>query len=101
MSVELPMQDFGKRAEQPYIIFQNNYGKFGTGRVKSWVKMQLDGTILEDKKPIFTEYEMNLLKQWIDVNKLPILLHWTQEKTDLKEIIEMIKPVNAIKAKNI
>lgn len=94
MAIELPIQtkeDFNC----PYIIVQNNREKRRADGLKSWVKMRLDGTVLENKKLIFEDYEISELKYWIEVNKLPILLHWTQE-TDTFETIKMLKTMEVI-----
>ena len=93
MCVELVMLGYGEKAEQPYIIVQNNYEKFGANRTQSWVKVGLDGKVIGDKKLIFEEHELRELKTWIDINKLPILMYWTQEEFGSTEISEMIRPI--------
>lgn len=97
MAVELPIQTFEKNKDfnYPYIIVQNNREEWRADGLKSWVKMKLDGTVLENKKLIFEDYEMSELKYWIEMNKLPILSHWTQE-TDTFETIKMLKTMEII-----
>lgn len=99
MSIELPIAGWGKYPEQPYIIVQNNYEKFGADRTQSWVKVGLDGNVIDDKKLIFKEHELRELKTWIDINKLPILMYWTQEEIDYNDISEMIRTMNVIQPK--
>lgn len=100
MSIELAIQGFGKSPEQPYIIIQNNYEKFGIDRTQSWVKVGLDGKVIGDKKLIFKEHELQELKNWIDINKLPILMYWTQEEIGSIEITKMIRKITSIEPNN-
>jgi len=97
MRVELVLQSFGNIENQPvYIIVQNDYEKQGN---LNWVKMRLDGTIINDVTPIFSEIELKNLKEWIEINKLAILLYWTQEVIDYLEIIKYIKPIKTLEVK--
>ena len=99
MNVELAMQSMGKIInEPPYIIVQNDYED---GRNLNWVKVRLDGTILDDKKLIFNEEEIYWLKYWIEINKLAILMYWTQEKNSSSDILKLVKPINIIEPKHI
>lgn len=95
MNVELSLQSIGKIVnEHVYLIVQNDYED---KQNLNWFKIRIDDyTILEDKKPIFTDDEMNLLKLWIEVNKLPILMQWTQTDYSWLELSKLIKPVNVI-----
>ncbi len=97
MNIELVMQSFGKIENiQPYIIIQNDYEDKHN---MNWVKMRLDGTILNNKKLVFNDYEIEELKTWIEVNKLPILMYWTQETNGSIEILELIKTFQVIEPK--
>lgn len=88
MNVELALQGMGKiENEPPYLIVQNDYEDKHN---LNWLKVRLDGTAIGDKKLVFKEHELRKLKSWIEINKLPILMYWTQEEIDSKEITEMI-----------
>ena len=91
MNIELVVLPMGKVENvPPYIIIQNDYE---TKHNLNWVKMRLDGTILEDKKLIFSDDEIQDIKQWIEINKLPILLCWTQEVIYSSDIAELTIPI--------
>lgn len=91
MRIELAVQRFGNIENQPvYIIIQNDYEKQGN---LNWIKMRLDGTIINQVTPIFTDIEMKKLKDWIELNKLAILLYWTQEVIGYLEILEYVIPI--------
>lgn len=91
MNVELVMQSMGKiENEPPYILVQNDYDDKSN---LNWVKVRLDGTPLNDEQLVFDEEcEMYELKQWIELNKLPILMYWTQEENSYLKISKMIRP---------
>lgn len=94
MRVEFVLQRFGKIENQPvYIIVQNDYEKQGNF---NWIKMKLDGTIINDGNPVFSEAEFEKLKEWIELNKLAILLllYWTQEEIGYMEILKYIHPID-------
>lgn len=92
MNIELVLQYMGKiENEPPYILVQNDYDD---KRNLNWVKVRLDGTPTNNKKLVFSEKEIEALKQWIELNKLPILMYWTQEECGYIEIIKLIVPVN-------
>ena len=92
MRVELVLQRFGKIENQPvYIIVQNDYEKQGNF---NWIKMKLDGTIINDVNPVFSEAEFEKLKEWIELNKLAILLYWTQEEIGYMKILKYIHPID-------
>jgi len=94
MNVELALQSMGKIInEPPYIIVQNDYED---RRNLNWVKMRLDGTVLDNKKLIFDTSQLEELKSWIEINKLPILMYWTQEENGSSDIIELIKTIKVI-----
>lgn len=91
MNVELVLQSMGKiENEPPYLIVQNDYED---KRNYNWIKMRLNGEIINGVKPRFNEYIMEDLKHWIEVNKLAILLYWTQEIIDYGEISKLIKNI--------
>lgn len=97
MNIELVTQTLGKIENiQPYIIIQNDYEDKHN---MNWVKMRLDGTILNNKKLVFKDYEIEELKTWIEVNKLPILMYWSQETNNSIEILELIKTFQVIEPK--
>lgn len=92
MRVEFVLQRFGKIENQPvYIIVQNDYEKQGNF---NWIKMKLDGTIINDGNPVFSEAEFEKLKECIELNKLAILLYWTQEEIGYMEILKYIHPID-------
>lgn len=92
MRVELVLQYFEKIENQPvYIIVQNDYEKKCN---YNWIKMKLDGTIINGVNPVFSEAELEKLKEWIELNKLAILLYWTQEEIGYMEILKYIHPID-------
>ena len=96
MNVELALQPMGKIVNQPpYLIVQNDYED---KQNLNWVKVRLDGSVVDDKKLIFKEDEINELKTWIEINKLVILLYWTQEEIDYTDIIKKIKSISIPKS---
>ena len=50
------------------------------------------GQVFLCKPLIFTDTELKKLKTWLDINKLTILLYWTQEK-DSSYVVKSIKKV--------
>ena len=96
MNVELALQPMGKIVNQPpYLIVQNDYED---KQNLNWVKVRLDGSVIDGKKLIFKESEINELKTWIEINKLTILLYWTQEEIDYTDIIKKIKSISIPKS---
>lgn len=92
MRVELVLQYFEKIENQPvYIIVQNDYEKKCN---YNWIKMKLEGTIINGVNPFFSEAELEKLKEWIELNKLAILLYWTQEEIGYMEILKYIHPID-------
>ena len=93
MNVELVLQQtMGKvNWQPPYIIVQNDYED---NRNYNWIKMRLNGEIINGVKPIFNEFEIQKLKYWIELNKFPILLYWTHEKEGYSEIAKLIRPID-------
>ncbi len=66
------------KGEPPFLRFQNDRN---TRYNSNWVKMYIDGTLdnYENKKIIFTDAEMQALKDWITLNKDAIVKHYYQE----------------------
>lgn len=94
MNVELVLLGMGKiENEPPYIYVQNDYEDKHN---LNWVKVGLDGKVIEDKKLIFEEPELRELKSWIDINKLTILRYWTQEEFDSSDVIKKIRSISAV-----
>ena len=94
MNVELVSQSMGKIInEPPYIIVQNDYEDI---RNLNLVKVRLDGSVIDNKKLVFEEPELIDLKFWIDINKLTILMYWTQEETCSKNILEKIRTMTSV-----
>ena len=94
MNVELVLQSMGKvENEPPYLIVQNDYEDKHN---LNWVKVGLGGKVIGNKKLIFQEHELRELKTWIDINKLTILMYWTQEEISSTEISKMIRTISAI-----
>ncbi len=75
--------------EPPFLRFQNDRKiRFNT----NWVKMYLDGTLdnYENKVIIFSEEEIQTLKDWITLNNEAITKHYYQE-CDSCEVCKMLK----------
>ena len=90
MNVELVIQP-SNYGGLPYIIVQNDYED---KQNMNWVKLQLDGTVIGDEELIFDEeFELAALKEWIEINKLAILMYWTQLEASSFKIIKMLKTV--------
>ena len=66
------------KGEPPFLRFQNDRSKKYNS---NWVKMYIDGTLdnYENKKVVFTDAEMQALKDWIILNKEIIIKHYYQE----------------------
>lgn len=66
------------KEEPPFLRFQNDRNaKYNS----NWVKMFIDGILnnYENKKIVFTDAEMQALKDWIILNKEIIIKHYYQE----------------------
>lgn len=75
--------------EPPFLRFQNDRNeRFNY----NWVKIYLDGTLdnYENKKIIFSDTEMQLLKDWMILNKEVITKHYYQEY-DSRDVIKKIR----------
>lgn len=91
MNVELVLQP-SDYTGLPYIIVQNDYEDKHN---MNWVKVQLDGTVVGDEELIFDEeVEQIELKEWIEINKLYILMYWTQVESSSADILKMLKTLN-------
>ena len=75
------------------VISPSGIGYFDT-KPEDVVVMKLDGTIINDVNPVFSEAEFEKLKEWIELNKLAILLYWTQEEIGYMEILKYIHPID-------
>ena len=77
------------KGEAPFLRFQNDRD---TRYNSNWVKMYLDGTLdnYENKKILFTEKEMQALKNWINLNKDIITKHYYQEY-DSFDVYKMLR----------
>ena len=66
------------KEEPPFLRFQNDRN---TKYNSNWVKMFIDGILnnYENKKIVFTDAEMQALKDWIILNKEIIIKHYYQE----------------------
>ena len=64
--------------EPPFLRFQNDRN---TKYNSNWVKMFIDGILnnYENKKIVFTDAEIQTLKDWITLNKEIIIKHYYQE----------------------
>lgn len=94
MNVELVLLGMGKIVnEPPYIYVQNDYEDKHN---LNWVKVGLDGTVIGDKKLVFEEHELKELKTWIDINKLTILMYWTQEENGWLDIVKRIRSIATV-----
>lgn len=77
------------KEEPPFLRFQNDRNsRYNT----NWVKMYIDGTLdnYENKKVVFTDAEMQALKDWIILNKEIIIKHYYQEY-DFADVCREIK----------
>lgn len=66
------------KEEPPFLRFQNDRNsRYNT----NWVKMYIDGILdnYENKKIVFTDAEIQTLKDWITLNKEIIIKHYYQE----------------------
>ena len=77
------------KEEPPFLRFQNDRN---TKYNSNWVKMYIDGTLdnYENKKIVFTDAEMQALKDWVNLNREIIVKHYYQEY-DSAEVCEKIK----------
>ena len=77
------------KEEPPFLRFQNDRN---TKYNSNWVKMYIDGTLdnYENKKVVFTDAEMQALKDWVNLNREIIVKHYYQEY-DSAEVCEKIK----------
>lgn len=78
LSMNVYLRCLENKGELPFLRFQNDrIEKFNY----NWVKMYLDGTLdnYENKKIVFSDTEMQLLKDWIALNKEAIAKHYCQE----------------------
>lgn len=79
---ELPMcvhlRCIENKEEPPFLRFQNDRN---TKYNSNWVKMFIDGILnnYENKKIVFTDAEIQTLKDWITLNKEIIIKHYYQE----------------------
>ena len=66
------------KEEPPFLRFQNDRNTIYNS---NWVKMFIDGILnnYENKKIVFTDAEMQALKDWIILNKEIIIKHYYQE----------------------
>ena len=66
------------KEEPPFLRFQNDRN---TKYNSNWVKMFIDGILnnYENKKVVFTDAEIQTLKDWIILNKEIIIKHYYQE----------------------
>ena len=77
------------KEEPPFLRFQNDRN---TKYNSNWVKMFIDGILnnYENKKIVFTDAEMQALKDWIILNKEIIIKHYYQEY-DSSDVCREIK----------
>lgn len=96
MNVILISTNLGKNKNQiPYIFIQNDYE---IKQFPNWIKIRLDGTVLGNIKPIFdNEVEMLELRNWLEINKLLILMYWTHVETDTSKLSKFMKTLKVIK----
>lgn len=78
----------------PYVFIQNDYEEKQTD---NQIKMHLDGTVIGDTKPVFEEeVELQELKEWLEINKLLILMYWTGVETDMEKLTKLMKTLKII-----
>lgn len=76
--------------EPPFLRFQNDRNpKYNT----NWIKMYIDGTFdnYENKVIIFSEEEMQSLKDWIKLNENIIKKHYYQECSSCEVCKNIVK----------
>ena len=85
------------KGEPPFMRIQNDRS---TRYNSNWIKMYLDGALdnYENKKIVFTNVEMQYLKDWIALNKEVITKHYHQEYDSI-DVIRRLK--NSIRDKNL
>ena len=78
LSMNVYLRCLENKGELPFLRFQNDKH---TRCNSNWIKMYLDGTLdnYENKKIVFSDSEMQLLKDWIALNKVTITKHYYQE----------------------
>lgn len=79
--------------ELPFLRFQNDRESVPN---YNWIKMYIDGTLhnYENKAVIFTDNELQSLKNWIVLNKAIIIKHYYQEY-DSCDVCKLLKKVRA------
>lgn len=96
MNVIIISPNLGKNESQiPYVFIQNNYEE---KHLLNWIKVRLDGTVLGNTKPVFdNEVEMPELRNWLEINKLLILMYWTHVETNSYQLSKLMKTLKIIK----
>ena len=93
MNVELAIQPYDYK-EQPYVIVQNDYEEKHN---MNWVKVRLDGIVIGEEELIFEDFEQVELREWLEINKLPILMYWTGVEPSSLEIIKLLKTLKVVR----
>ena len=98
MNVTLLSPNLGQGEKNiPYVLIQNDYDEMQN---LNYIKVRLDGTILENKKPVFDEEsELFDLREWLEINKLPILMYWTKTESDITQVKNIVRTLNIIHPK--
>ena len=53
-----------------------------------------------NKKPVFDEEsELFDLREWLEINKLPILMYWTKTECDITQVKNIVRTLNIIHPK--
>ena len=98
MNVTLLSPNLGQGEKHiPYVLIQNDYDETQN---LNYIKVKLDGTILGNKKPVFDEEsELFDLREWLEINKLPILMYWTKTECDITQVKNIVRTLNIIHPK--
>ena len=98
MNVTLLSPNLGQgEKHMPYVLIQNDYDETQN---LNYIKVKLDGTILGNKKPVFDEEsELFDLREWLEINKLPILMYWTKTECDITQVKNIVRTLNIIHPK--
>lgn len=91
MRVELVTTDYTN--QRVYLLVQNDDK---TRKTSNYVKVFLDGTIMNEKQFVFEDHYKQDLKTWIAINKYLILMYWTKEITEYSDVKKLLRTLNVI-----
>ena len=91
MRIELVSTDYTN--QHVYLLVQNDDK---TRKTSNYVKVFLDGTIMNEKQFVFEDHYKQDLKTWIAINKYLILMYWTKEITEYSDVKKLLRTLNVI-----